>query len=275
VAVIKQPESDPDLNSASCSGIGLKYPHLWDVVHRYILRGDNYFQHGGLTTLAANIWEMPLAEAMEAIERYYEQWGYMPPAAGQRGGVNFAGLRAIHALATTPDIGLEPKAETRKERMLALLNRHRQVVQERLRPYSDTTDMYAADRAAVDETIEAIRNNRQWEVSLKQPEPEPSATRPQNGDAVVPPRPPADTPQISASDLITFKYGLDQLQQRIELRDKRTDERLAELDRSIDRFLGKRQVDQGSGQLKLAWAALFIALASLVVAVVLGLMGPF
>jgi hypothetical protein len=273
------PGTDADLNSASCAGIGLQYPHLWEVVRRYILRGDHYFQHGGLTTLAANIWEMPLAEAVDTIEQYYEKFGYLPPAAGQRGGVNFAGLRAIHAIATTPDTGVAPDAETRKQRMLALLGRHKSVVDARLAPQS-YGDTYAGDRAAVDETINAIMNDRQWEISLKQPDPQPEPLTSANTDPVPAPtvaeqveravvrameslqrQAPAS---ISASDLITFKYGLDQLQQRVEFQDTRSDQRFAEVDRTIDRFLGKRQIEQGGGQLKLAWAAVVIALASVV-----------
>jgi hypothetical protein len=114
------PEFDTDLMSESCLGIGVQYPQLWQVVRRYILRGDTYFQAGGLATLSANVHSMPLDEAADVLEEYYKNHDYWPPM-GQTARISLGGLKAIHAVGTIP-IWLGGDAPIKRQiRMLGLL----------------------------------------------------------------------------------------------------------------------------------------------------------
>jgi hypothetical protein len=60
------------------------------------------------------------------------------------------------------------------------------------------------------------------------------------------------------------------LQQRVELQEALNAEKFAGLDRSIDRFLGKRQVEQGGGQVRLALVAILLAVIALVASLAIG-----
>lgn len=267
--------------SESCMGIGLQFPHLWDVVKRYILRGDNYFQNGGLTTLAANIWSMPLEEAADVLEQYYKQHNYFPPAAGQRGGVNLAGLQAVHAVATAPDYMDDgSKAGRRKHRMLQLLDQHRRVVERTLKPPDSSkgiTDYMAGDRAAIDETIAAIRSERAWDVKLDlqsgRTEAQDKAAVP--AAAATPTSPVraagADdaardsVPGVSPADMLKAKYGYDQLDQRIGYLEKTVCDRVDGLEKNIDRFLAQRQLDVGTKQVDVGARGVRVGVVGVVV----------
>lgn len=269
------PDVDADLTAASCMGIGLQFPHLWEIVKRYILRGDNYFQNGGLATLVANIWSMPLDEAADVLDQYYKQHDYFPPAAGQRGGVNLAGLQALHAVATAPDFTEPAKTEERKALMLRLLERHRQEVQKRLAPSAGPKDFMSGDRAAVEETIAAVRADKPWEVKLN---PSAGTTEAQEKAATGSPagaetgsRAAAveTTPSsVSPSDLIKAKYGYDHLDQRITYVERAFAERVSALGKNIDRFMGQRQVEVGNKQVRVGrWG--------IVIGAAIGIAGSF
>ncbi len=130
-------------------GIGVQYPHLWELVKRYILRGDTYFQAGGLATLAANVHSMPLDEAADVLEEYYRKHDYWPPM-GQSGRINLGGLKAIHAVGTIPT-WLGGEAPIRRHvRMAELLERIQ----------AKAKDVVPQDAPIVDEVRTAMQGDR-------------------------------------------------------------------------------------------------------------------
>lgn len=139
---------DPDLNSMSCIGINVKFPDLWEVVKRYILRGDEFYQHGGLSILNSQASRLPLNEAVDILEAYFEKWNHRPDP-GPRGGVSLPFLSACHAVATSDPWDSSDIGE-RKIRILSLLKKYQTAIRK--------ADSY--DDPVVTETIEAIRNDK-------------------------------------------------------------------------------------------------------------------
>ena len=149
------PVVDPDLTSASCTGMGVMYPQVWDVIQRYILRGDDFYQSGGLSILASTAWNMPLSEAADILELYFARHSYFPQAP-PRGGISLPPLKAAYAVGTTP--GWDGSdLEARRQRMIALLER---CIQALTADPTTSDPMYKGDIAIVRETIDAIRADR-------------------------------------------------------------------------------------------------------------------
>jgi len=73
---------DPEL-SGSCTGLGLKYHHLWGIAKRYVLRGDDYHRRAGMQLIADFSAQMPLDDAADLIEWHFERSGYHPSFGGK------------------------------------------------------------------------------------------------------------------------------------------------------------------------------------------------
>lgn len=256
-------------------GMGVQYPHLWTVIKRYILRGDQFFQSGGLTTLAAVAWSLPLTEACDVLEEYYAKYGYWPPY-GQTARINLSGLKAIHAVGTIPVWMGGEEAVSRQIRMLALLDR----IEDR------AWRTVPQDAAIVDEVRTAMRGDKPWDRQ------DFDVTRNGNGPArepagLVPVGPSPDVPEVkreeveimimdaigqtlrnstvSQMDIITAKHGNDLLEQRITLRDRAIDDRLAAMDKTIDRTLATKQIDVGTRQITWTKWAIVLGAAGAVI----------
>lgn len=141
---------DPDLSTPSGVGVGVEFPQLWEAARRYVLRGDDVFQAGGLRVIAALAPHMPLGEAARLVERHFERHGHYPQAAA-RGGISPEALAAAHAVALAPDFTGDPDPEARRGRIVAMLSRCERRVLEGPVP---------GDAAAVRGTIEAIEGGR-------------------------------------------------------------------------------------------------------------------
>ena len=137
---------DPDLSTPSGAGVGVEFPKLWGVARRYVLRGDDVFQTGGLRVIAALAPHMPIDEAARLVERHFGRHGHYPQAVA-RGGVSLEALAAAHAVALAPDFTGGSDPEARRGRMVAMLRRCERRVLEGPGP---------EDAAAVRATIEAI-----------------------------------------------------------------------------------------------------------------------
>ncbi len=287
---------DPDLYSASCMGIGVRFPHLWETVKRYILRGDEWFQAGGLSVLAATTWAMPLNEATDVLEEYFRKHDFLPQIGG-RGGIDLGSLKAAYAVATTP--GFDEDAETqwlRRARILALLERYEVAVRQSSLP---------EDSQVVRETIEAIRNDQPgFEPRFPETEDMESPVEvSSNGHgkafdgameqgisheeverivarAVDSVRHELVPVTLTEMDRVTMKHGYEMLEQRLLFLDRRTSERLDDLSKSVDRYMGEQQVRTGDTQVGLAkqsnWlqiAAVVLSLVAIIVTLGMAVMG--
>jgi hypothetical protein len=111
-----------------------------------------FFQSGGLTTLAAVAWSVPLTEACDVLEEYYAKHDYWPPY-GQTARISLSGLKAIHAIGTIPVWMGGDEAVRRQTRMVALLDR---IEEKARRTFPD-------DAAIVDEVRTAMRGDKPWD----------------------------------------------------------------------------------------------------------------
>jgi hypothetical protein len=284
---------DPDLYTTSCIGSGVMYPDLWHVVKRYILRGDEYYQSGGLSILASTAWHMPLGEATEVLEAYFEKHNYCPILSDGRGGINLTALSAAYAVATTSGWDASVDIEERRERMLILLERCRDVMTRELPSY------LASDAGSVEETIEAIRSNKanfepKWPEQLEYAE----QTGSQVGLPAIDLVPSvalqatptsaqtealvhrlftalkADLPQMSLSqmDLITVKHGYEMLSRDIAAMEKLFTEKIVSTEKRFEDRFGiqrdERQEQLERSQVRFGKWGVIIATVTLVVSTI-------
>lgn len=292
------PESvgiDADLYSPSCLGIGVKFPQLWEVIQRYILRGDDWFQYGGLSVLADTAFYLPLDQAANVVEQYFEKHGYFPTTEG-RGGISLAALQAAYAIGTTPDYSqgdVDQNLANRRARMVAVLERCEEVV----RTGVDMPD----DASSVRETIEAILSNRGG-FQARYPDPEVTDTAVvasselwraegstmvavgiSRDEAVRLVRSATESLEekltpvtLTEMDRIIIKKGHEMLQQQVDMTERRLDSRIDDLHKAVDRYLGERQVQTGEVQVRqtirsnrIAAASAALALASIIISLLL------
>jgi uncharacterized protein (TIGR02391 family) len=69
--------------AGSCTGLGLKFPHLWELAVRYVKHGDDLHRRAGMKILADFAHNMPLDEAAFLIEQYFEHHKYRPTGGGK------------------------------------------------------------------------------------------------------------------------------------------------------------------------------------------------
>src|SRR5437868_3538833 len=86
---------DLDLWTGSDFGFAARLNELWNVLRRYILRGDEHYQFAALTVVAAVAWHFPLDECADVLEQYFAKQGYFPQTSG-RGGIALASLKAAY-----------------------------------------------------------------------------------------------------------------------------------------------------------------------------------
>lgn len=288
---------DPDLVSGSCMGMGVMFPQIWDVAKRYILRGDEFYQDGGLSILASWAWNLPLQEAADVLEAYFRKHEYFPEAPN-RGGIALAPLQAAYTVAITPGWDDSTLPE-RRSRMIRLLERCLEVAASRYPPGDRAAVEATGDRGVIEETIEAIRVPHAGYVPAyaKQPDElerrEPSEADAQMLEPVTPAaigdegikesvdraiaslREELQPAVLSPMDLVVAKHGHEMLEQRITLIEKATNQRLDDLSKSVDRYLAGEQLHSGRREVALAKWAIVIAVVTGIASVGLAVLTTF
>lgn len=146
-------ELDDDL-IASCSGMMDKFTDVWEIAKRYIRRGDELFIHAGLALIREFTYRLPLLEAAELIEWYFDRSGYTPRT-GNGPDLDFEAFRAAVAVGLTDDyLGSDSTDSERRQRMMAVVAR------------SLAAAPSARDRSLVERAFRALdRRNADWWTS--------------------------------------------------------------------------------------------------------------
>jgi hypothetical protein len=293
---IKNQDIDPDLYSGQYHGAGIKLTQLWNIIKRYILRGDYRYQSGGLAVLGALIFYLPVDEAAQVLDEYFKKYDYAPRDAGERGGVNLTLLKAVYAVATTPDWHYQFDSATgpkfpQKAPMIALLEKYKDVL----------GNYISEDVPSVEETIDAIRNDKAG-FEPRYPASANFSSEPwfdeEASDG------PSDTSKLLTSsssnnitveyveatvarsldelrrelsqssfsqmDIITAKHGYDMLNFQLISNKELLEARVEGLQRAVDRYMGERQVQIGTAQVAGQNKANWLAIAGIGLALALG-----
>lgn len=103
------------------AGVSNKFPHIWDVAERYVRRGDGLYGAAGLALIREFTFRMPLMQATELIEWYFERSAYTPRT-GNGPDLATEAFRAAVAVGLTDDyLGDESTDSERRQRMMAVV----------------------------------------------------------------------------------------------------------------------------------------------------------